>query len=728
MMKQTARAPESGIVMGTNNYLVGRLLMGLLVVSIVMMLGATVSMSIDNLVASNMLGAEALAAMNVVMPLFVSITMLSSIFANGGSALAARYIGQNDGKKVNAVFSLVMLADLVFAIVVIALVTPNMNAIASAIGAKDERIREMTVQYMMGLMIGVVPIMFNSSLQSFIRVAGNPRLGATSVLIMAAVDIVLDVLFVGPLKMGMFGLALATSLSYLAACLVSLNYLRKGECSLRLAKPWPALRDTGSVLNMGFPSALTSLTAVVRGVALNVIVAIQLGTLTLSAMSAQGTVGNFVSCASLGVGFAIMPLIGIFFGEQDRVSLIKTMKRSLTIGTAINIAFAVIISVLAAPIARVFNIGDPETVAMVQRSIWFFAASMVFAMINYAFVCYYQNAKRVWLANVIIIGKVALILVCTIPFIGALKDNAIWLGGLLSEALACVLFVIAAIVINKKFPTSLEELLLLPKEWDTGAPCYEVSLKNNLDDCIGLSQKIQAFCEEHGMPRKTAYYSALCLEEMAVNTIVNGFKDQSDHFIDIKVMLSGDTAKLRFRDDGAEFNPIDYVQPPSEDQADDPIDFSNIGIKLVKQLAQSMDYRYTMRLNNLFIEVADVKKLSTTATLDNWQTVESFLRTAMKGYQVPVKVIGRMMLAAEELYVNIAKHAYAPDTGDVRINVKPLAQGVSITFFDRGKPFDPTAYEGADASLGIQIARKSMDIFNYTRDADNNATTIGKYW
>jgi Na+-driven multidrug efflux pump/anti-sigma regulatory factor (Ser/Thr protein kinase) len=717
---------DNSVIIGTNGYLVNNLLKGLLIVSIVMMFGATVSMSIDTIMAGHFIGADAIAAMNVTMPLFVAVSLVSGVIANGGSALAARYLGQNEKEKVNALFTFVILADLVVGLILIAYIYPNSEQIAVMIGAKDEIVKTMAVQYIHGLSIGVLPIMFNATLLGFIRVAGNPHLSAISVLCMSGVNIALNYVFAGVLGMGMFGLALATGAGYMVSCAISLNYLLREKCFLKLAKLNGIYKKALTVINMGLPSALTSLVAVVRGVVLNIVVATQIGTIALQAMSIQSSIGNLVGCASLGVGFTIIPLAGIFFGEQDKLALKKTVKGSLTMGLFINIALAIIISLFAKPLALMFNITDPETIGMIMRSIWFFAVSMPFAMASYAFVCYYQNVKRVWIANTIIISKVIFLLVFTIPFIGLLADNAIWMGGMLSEIMSTLLVLAIVCALNKKFPRSMDDLLLLPREWDGDSPCYEVSLKNDMDACIGFSEDVQRFCNENGASGKISYYVALCLEEMASNIILHGFKDDKGHFIDIKVLLEGDKTKLRIRDSGIEFNPINYVEKqgskndatgPGEGQDDA---YANIGIEIIKGLSYGWDYRYTMRLNNLFVELVEEKTLKLQASPDNWPEAEQFLRNTLALYNSPDKTAERITLASEELY-NITARAGADET---RITMKPMKNGMRVNFQYEGG-FE---YDDGPKDIGLNIVKKTMDIFRYSSNSKTSNLTIYKYW
>ncbi|MDR1272440.1 MAG: ATP-binding protein [Clostridiales Family XIII bacterium] len=717
---------DNSIIIGTNGYLVNNLLKGLLIVSIVMMFGATVSMSVDTIMGGHFVGADAIAAMNVTMPIFVAVSLISGIIANGGSALAARYLGQNEKAKVNSLFTFVLLADLVVGLILIACVFPNAEQIAVTIGAKDEVVKTLSVQYIHGILIGILPIMFNASLLGFVRVAGNPHLSAVSVLCMSGVNIALNYVFAGLLGMGMFGLALATGAGYIVSCVISLNYLLRGKCFLKLSKLDGIYKKAPTVVNMGFPSALTSLTSVVRGVVLNIVVATQIGTIALQAMSVQSSVANLVGCASLGVGFTIIPLAGIFFGEQDKLALKKTVKGSLTMGLFINIAFAAIISLLAKPLALMFNITDPATISMIMRSIWFFAVSMPFAMASYAFVCYYQNIKRVWIANTIIISKVVFLLVFTLPFISSLADTAIWMGGMLSEVLSTLLVLAIVGVLKKKFPRSMDDLLLLPKEWDDDFPRYEVSLKNDLDACVGFSSDIQDFCAENGVSAKMSYYVALCLEEMVSNIINYGFKDDKDHFIDIKVILEDGKTKLRIRDSGMEFNPIDYSEKqdtknsagnPAEGQDDE---YANIGIKIVKELAYDLDYRYTMRLNNLFVELVEEEALKLQASSENWAQAKQFLQNALAPYSIPDRTAKWLTLASEELYIMAIREG----AGEILMKMKPVKNGMKVNFQYEGG-FD---YSDDSQDIGFNIVKKTMDIFRYSSDSKMSNLAIYKYW
>lgn len=119
------------------------------------------------------------------------------------------------------------------------------------------------------------------------------------------------------------------------------------------------------------------------------------------------------------------------------------------------------------------------------------------------------------------------------------------------------------------------------------------------------------------------------------------------------------------------------------------------------------------------------------AAVENLPEVIGFIERHLEEAQCGMKAQMQICIAAEEVFVNIANYAYAPDKGNatVRIDVteEPL---VIITFMDNGVPFDPLKKEDPDISLpaserrigglGIFMTKKTMDNVEYEyRDGQN---------
>ena len=84
-----------------------------------------------------------------------------------------------------------------------------------------------------------------------------------------------------------------------------------------------------------------------------------------------------------------------------------------------------------------------------------------------------------------------------------------------------------------------------------------------------------------------------------------------------------------------------------------------------------------------------MNELTLEARTENLDQVLSFVDGCLEQVACPMKIQMQIDVAVEEMYVNIACYAYVPETGPVTIRVKTGADRVSITFIDRGIPYDP---------------------------------------
>ncbi len=129
-------------------------------------------------------------------------------------------------------------------------------------------------------------------------------------------------------------------------------------------------------------------------------------------------------------------------------------------------------------------------------------------------------------------------------------------------------------------------------------------------------------------------------------------------------------------------------------------------------------------------------ELTLEAKLDNLDQVLAFVDKFLEESDCPPKPQMQIDVAVEELFVNIARYAYAPNTGSMTIRIEKDPQGVSITLIDRGMPFDPVAKLDPDVTLsaeerqigglGIFMVKKSMDSMEYKHENGQNILMVRK--
>ena len=134
----------------------------------------------------------------------------------------------------------------------------------------------------------------------------------------------------------------------------------------------------------------------------------------------------------------------------------------------------------------------------------------------------------------------------------------------------------------------------------------------------------------------------------------------------------------------------------------------------------------------------EMKELNLEATLENVETVTQFVEEQLETVGCPMKAQMQINIAIDELFSNIARYAYNPETGPATVRVEVLKEPmeVVITFIDNGVPYDPLSQKDPDTTLsaeerdigglGIFLVKKSMDEVTYEYKNGQNILRIRK--
>ena len=133
-----------------------------------------------------------------------------------------------------------------------------------------------------------------------------------------------------------------------------------------------------------------------------------------------------------------------------------------------------------------------------------------------------------------------------------------------------------------------------------------------------------------------------------------------------------------------------------------------------------------------------MKELTISAVVENIAQVTDFVTQQLEELNSSPKVQAQMAIAIDELFSNIARYAYNPEVGAATVRVEVLQDplAVSVTFIDKGRPYDPLAKEDPDVTLsaeerkigglGIYMVKKSMDGIDYEYKDGQNILKITK--
>lgn len=560
--------------------------------TILSLLGGTICNFSDGIIVGNLLGADGLAAMSIVTPVFFIFTTLGSLIGVGGATLASVRIGQNDMDGVNRLFSLSLSLMLLTGIVFSALGMIFLQPLLTFLGAEGS-IRALAEDYCRYFIPGAWTTMLIYIPLNFFRITGRPGLGAWMFGAMALGNIVLSLLLMLPMGMGIGGVALGTVLGTTLALLISLKgFLDKGA-QLRLCSFGSELKTIPALLSTGSPMALTNLLTVLRTLLYNRLLLYMIGTAGVTVFAVLSNVNTFALAILSGVSQTLAPLTGVFYGERDTQSVKRVMSVAARWGLCLIGGFALLLILLWKQVCFAFGVTDPELFSSARLALSLFAVSLLPAMLSNLFQFHFMTIRVVWLANVISVCRCMALPLLSSLLLAQITPMGIWGGFLLGEVLTIPVFLSFAAVTAKK--KKLCAPLLLDEHDKREGKAIAFSVLSNTDAVMEASEKISDFCEKNDLDPKRSMLISLSLEELLISTIDHAFDDQRGESMDVRLLVSGEDIIMRIRNGGREYDAIRYFNEHPDD-----ID-ECLGIQMIVAGARNVQYTRTLGVNNLTV-------------------------------------------------------------------------------------------------------------------------------
>ncbi len=182
----------------------------------------------DMAIVGRFIGSEGLAAASAGGEVAMFYLFLCMGFASAGQIIIAQNVGVGNkrgvSRTIGTVFTLVFFLSILCCIAAFVFCDPFLRLINVPDAAFDY-----AHDYSLVLFAGIIPVFGYNAVGSILRGMGDSKHPMMFIALSASVNVVLDLLFVGPLKMGCFGAALATSLSQTIAFIVSMVFLYRNR-------------------------------------------------------------------------------------------------------------------------------------------------------------------------------------------------------------------------------------------------------------------------------------------------------------------------------------------------------------------------------------------------------------------------------------------------------------------------------------------------------------------
>lgn len=421
--------------------------------TVFMMIVTSVYSIVDGFFVSNFVSKNAFAAVNLVMPVLMMIAAFGFMIGTGGSALAAKTLGEGNKKRADEIFSMLVFVVIVFSVFVSIAGFIFMPQIVNALGASD-LIYDDCVLYGRILICSIGFFMLQNTFQSFLVTAGKAKLGLIFSVISGVNNIVFDFLLVYVFAFGIKGAAIATLLSEILGGMMPFIYFlnKKNDSLLHITKAKIDFKALLKACGNGSSEMLTNISTSLVSIVYN----FQLMRLAQeNGVSAYGVIMyvSFIFMAFyFGYAVGINPIVGYNYGAKRNDELRNILKKSMIITSVVAVIMFVCASSLSYLIAKIFVGYDTELMQMTVKALRLYAISFLFSGFNVfgsAFFTGLNNGKVSAIISFMRTLVVQLAAVILLPMLFGI--NGIWLSVAVAESLTLVLTIVFLLTNKKKY-------------------------------------------------------------------------------------------------------------------------------------------------------------------------------------------------------------------------------------------------------------------------------------
>ena len=561
--------------------------------SLMAALAGQLGIVIDSLMVGNFLGPNAMTGVSVCMPLEQIIGAVAILLSMAAAGMVAVAAGARETDEANRIFSTVIILNALTAAVFLAVLVPFLRETAAFL-AGQEAITPLTCEYLR-IMVWRTPFrMLLSSLSILINSDGMVKLTGRGTLLAQAVNIGLDLLLIRVCDMGLHGAAIATVASDIAALsYILLIYLSSGERTLRFVGADKGFwRRSWELIRAGFPAAAATGLVSVRVWCIYHILEQAGGAEAMQIYAVCMNILTFLSMVAQGSQRAMMPVLGVLYGEKDYQGV--RMLFRYVMKYAFAMAGALLLFLFAFPqlVLKIFNLA-PELVMSGQTDIRLFTVSLIGVLISFMMMYYYTTINQTGAATLISVVEGILVVVpAAWLLVRTMGTRGVWFAFILAEAVTLTLLYVYTRYKHRRDPERYADLYMIPKTMRE--LLFDVSVKATRESAAGLSEGAIDALKENGITGDIAMKAGIALEEITLNLGTRQPGKKPD--LDVRIIKNGEHITISLRDNGLPFNPMEYSPEDREAYLTD-------GVLLFKALARDIRYSRVLSLNQTIIDI-----------------------------------------------------------------------------------------------------------------------------
>lgn len=302
------------------------------------------------------LGAEPLAALGYVTPLFMILIGIGNGIGAGGNSLISRYIGAENHKSANNAAIHNFILGVIISIAVSAILLGLLKPLLIVMGA--EAVLSYAMEY--GIVIFsfsfamLLPPIFGGAF----RAEGDVKRATLPLAITAITNMCIDPIFIYTLNLGVAGAAWATVIAHIFSVGVMLYWMFIQKDTYLKYNRENFKNDFGmykDILVVGIPASLEQLILSALTIVVNLMLTLVSGPVAVAVYTAGWRIVNIGMLPAIGVGTAAISVAGVAYGSRKYENLRVTARYAVKVALIASIVVCILLYVFANQIAVIFS-------------------------------------------------------------------------------------------------------------------------------------------------------------------------------------------------------------------------------------------------------------------------------------------------------------------------------------------------------------------------------------
>ncbi len=406
------------------------------------MLASALYQTIDGVFVGQFLGATAFAALNLAMPFVIINFSLADLIGVGSAVPISVCLGQKKTQEANNIFTCACLMIVGAGVVIGGILFAAAPALIRFMGAEGEFAR-LAVQYLRvyALCSPVTTITF--ALDNYLRICGYIRGSMFLNIFMSVLSGVLEFLFLGVFRFGIWGAALATCSGMVICEAIAFLPFIRGKALLRFCRPHFHGRMIRQIIACGSPNFLNNIAGRITSILMNAILVRLGGETAVSVYGILMFADGFIQPLLYGMCDSLQPAVGYNWGAGKYSRVRAVEKCCFTASGIVSLLAVCVIALLPEQITRLF-VADagPEILSMSVGALRLFSITYVTRWFSFATQSYMLAVEKPLPASVISVSTALIFPVLLIVVLWPLGLTGIWLNFAGTAVLAAVLSVI----------------------------------------------------------------------------------------------------------------------------------------------------------------------------------------------------------------------------------------------------------------------------------------------